>query len=72
MSTVFESISLKGLRLSHLRQLASYIEHRDMHDQWYYGNRMQFEKRHKELLNWIQSAVAYAESPDVVFPKVQK
>ena len=38
MATVFEEISLKGLRLAHLRQLQSYIEHREI-DGWYYGNK---------------------------------
>ena len=68
MATVFEEISLKGLRLAHLRQLQSYIEHREI-DGWYYGNKKQFEQRHDDLSNWIDRAVEYAESEGVKMPK---
>ena len=71
---MFESISLQGLRLSHLRQLRSYIKARDEGDDsgWYYGNRKQFETRHAELLRWIESAVRYAESEGVKMPKIRR
>lgn len=68
MATVFEAISLNGLRLSHLRQLASYVHNRDDNG-WYYGNKDQFEKRHTDLVNWIDSAVEYAESDGVKMPR---
>jgi hypothetical protein len=68
MATVFESLSLSGIRLSHLRQLLSYIENRDR-EGWYYGPRDQFEMRHKDLLDWISNAVEYGESEGVRFPK---
>ena len=68
MATVFEEISLKGLRLSHLRQLQAYIEHREI-DGWYYGNKKQFEKRHDDLSVWVDRAVKYAESEGVKMPK---
>ena len=71
MATVFESLSLTGLRLSHLRQLQSYIDHRDR-DEWYYAPRDQFEKRHGELKRWINNAVEYGESEGVVFPRGNK
>jgi len=58
------SLSLNGLRLAHLRQLASYIHKRD-EEGWYYGPKNQFEKRHAELIKWIDSAIRYAESKGV-------
>ena len=71
MATVFESISLNGLRLSHLRQLQSYVHNRD-ETGWYYGPKMQFEKRHTELIDWVDSIVEYAESEGVIMPKHNK
>ena len=68
MATVFESLSLEGIRLAHLRQLLDYIEHRDR-DGWYYGPREQFEKRHADLLKWIDNAVIYGSSEGVVFSR---
>ena len=68
MATVFESLSLKGIRLAHLRQLLSYIDNRDR-EGWYYWPRDQFEKRHKDLLIWIGNAVKYGESDGVRFPR---
>jgi len=67
MATTFEPISLSGLRLAHLRQLASYIRQRE-EDGWYYGNKEQFEKRHADLALWIDSAIEYAESDGVKMP----
>lgn len=71
MSTVFESISLKGLRKAHLQQLLNYIEDRDR-EGWYYGNKDQFEKRHIELKQWAKNACEYAYSDDVVLPRINK
>ena len=68
MATIFESLSLNGLRKSHLEQLLSYIENRDR-EKWYYGNKDQFEKRHQEILNWITNAVNYANQEGIKLPK---
>jgi hypothetical protein len=67
MSTTFESISLKGLRLTHLRQLRSYIYDRE-ESGWYYGNKAYFDKRHDDIIKWIDDAVDYAESEGVKMP----
>ena len=67
MATIFESISLDGLRLAHLRQLSSYVHNRDR-EGWYYGPKDRFEKRHAELVRWIDDAVKYAESEGVKMP----
>ena len=71
MATVFEELSLKGLRLAHLRQVQEYIMNRDR-DGWCYGNREQVEQRHDDLSNWIDRAVEYAESEGVKMPKEVK
>ena len=39
-----------------LKQLLSYCEARDRED-WYYGNKEQFEKRHFEIVIRIQRAL---------------
>ena len=67
MATTFESISLKGLRLAHLRQLQTYVYDRDR-EEWYYGPKDQFEKRHEDLKRWIDAAVEYAELEGVKMP----
>ena len=71
MATVFESISLKGLRLAHLRQLQAYVHMvgKDEKTEWYYGDIGYFSTRHKDLLEWIDRAVEYAESEGVKMPK---
>lgn len=53
---MIKKIALKGLRLSHLRQLQAYIYDRD-ETGWYYGNKEQFEKRHTDLKTWIDNAI---------------
>ena len=70
MATTFESISLYGLRLAHLRQLQRYVQSRD-DSGWYYGSKKQFENRHADLLVWINSIVKYAESGSIKMPNKQ-
>ena len=67
MATVFEALSLKGIRVAHLKQLMCYIEHDE--GEWYYGPRKQFEKRHEELKEWIGNAIEFATAEGVVLPK---
>jgi hypothetical protein len=59
---------VNGLRLAHWRQLSSYVHDRDR-EGWYYGKKDQFEKRHADLVKWIDNAVKYAESEGVKMPK---
>lgn len=46
----------KQLRITHLHQLIAYMEDREDKG-WYYGNKEQFEKRHKELKEWIEKLI---------------
>ena len=71
MATTFESISLQGLRIAHLKQLQSYIHSRD-EEEWYYGPRYHFERRHADLVKWIDDAVNYATSEGIKMPKEVK
>lgn len=41
------------LRIAHINQLLAYVENRDR-EGWYYGNREQFEKRHREILEFLR------------------
>jgi hypothetical protein len=68
MATIFESLSLRGLRPAHLYQLLTYIEAIEEEGTWH-GNKKQFEKRHQELKEWIRDAVKYAYSEGVKLPK---
>lgn len=42
----------KILRRTHIEQLLSYVEEREK-EEWYYGNKKQFEKRHEEIKNLL-------------------
>ena len=44
--------NISGLRTTHFDQLMAYLEEREK-EMWYYGPKDQFEKRHKELREWI-------------------
>ena len=56
MSTVIDSVSIKGLRKTHFEQLLSYLKDRD-NSGWYYGNKLQFEDRHAELEVWVEGVI---------------
>jgi hypothetical protein len=67
MAHIIDSISLKGLRKSHLRQLATYIRQRNT-DGWYHGQRKHFEKRHNDLLKLADLLDDIANDPDARLP----
>ena len=55
MAEVLESLHIpRGWSKSYIHQLAEYVRYRDIAG-YYYGNREQFEKRHKEILEWIEN-----------------
>lgn len=68
MATVFEEISLKGLRKAHLQQLVHNIEICNRVG-IYYGHKQQYLKRQRELLKWAKDAMDYAYSEGVKLPK---
>ena len=60
MATQIDTVSIVGLKRTHLIQLASYIddygEDGDKHGT-YYGRKDYFDKRHKELEKWIDAVL---------------
>ena len=60
MSAVFDSVDIRGLRKAHFEQLRTCLVHRNK-TQWYYGNKKQFEKRHQELIEWVEGITRLAE-----------
>ena len=68
MATVFDSVSIEGLRITHFEQLLSYIDNNDT----YYGNRAQFSKRHKELRAWVVGILDQAKKEGIIIPKKSK
>jgi len=65
---LIDALPIDGFRRTHLRQLAGYIRQRDA-DGYYYGNRDQFEARHRDLLEFADMLEGVAEDPDARFPK---
>lgn len=67
MAHTVDSISIKGLRKAHLRQLVEYIRQRDR-EGWYYVDRKQFEKRHDDLLELADRIEDIANDDDARIP----
>lgn len=49
MGKVLSEVSIKGLRKTHFEQLLNNVEHAG----YYYGNRVQYKKRHADLVEWL-------------------
>ena len=49
--------AISSLRRSHFLQLQAYIHERDR-EGWYYGDKAQFEKRHRDLKEWVSDIIA--------------
>lgn len=71
MATVFESVSLAGLRKAHLNQLVALLKDAQVTG-YYWGNREQHEARLADLIRWAESARDYAYQHDVRMPKGDK
>lgn len=63
-----DSVSIKGLRRTHFEQLFGYVVDRERSG-WYYGNKMQFEKRHEEIKMWLNGIIEAVSGEGVVIPK---
>jgi len=68
MATVIDSVSIKGLRKIHFYQLLSYAAARES-EGWHTGNKAHFNKRHGELVDWIDSILEQVEGERIVIPK---
>lgn len=72
MSVVIESLQIpRGWSKSYINQLANYVRKRD-EEGYYCGNRKQFEKRHKEILEWLEEYEAYCDDFSVKFKPKSK
>ena len=56
MACPVHDVSVKELRRAHFTQLLAYVTNRER-EGWYYGNRSQFEKRHSDLIKWLDSVI---------------
>ena len=54
MSIALDRVSIKGLRHTHFEQLLWYIEYCER-EEVAYGNKKQFDKRHNEVKEWLNS-----------------
>lgn len=68
MANVIDSVSIRGLRKSHFKQLIGYLEEQER-EGWYCGNRAQFQKRHQDLVHWIRDINHYLKNYDVRIAK---
>ena len=70
MASAIDSVDIRGLRKTHFNQLRNYISAAG-DEGWYYGNKQQFEKRHEELEEWIDSVCDLLSCHGVVVTKTQ-
>jgi len=68
MATVFDMVSIKGMRATHFEQIRSYLMHWE-EEGIYYGNKDQFIKRHEDIKEWIDAIIDMARDPDNIIPK---
>ena len=69
MATVFSEVNIRGLRKTHFEQLQRYIELAER-GKCYYGNKIQFDKRHIEIKKWLKDIVDYANEEGIIIPKI--
>ena len=68
MAFTFDQVDITGLRATHFEQLLSYLENRERED-WYYGNKKQFDQRHDDLRKWLEGIQEVATSEGAKIPK---
>jgi hypothetical protein len=68
MSTVFEEVSIKGLRPVHFSQLLDYLYSAEESGE-YYGVRKHHNQRHEDLKEWLEGIFEYSTQEGVVIPK---
>ena len=54
---VIESVSIVGLKRTHLVQLANYIAEAERQG-LYYGRKDHFDKRHEDLKGWMERTLS--------------
>jgi len=71
MATTLSEVSIEGMRLVHFEQLLNYIKDAEASGV-YWGNKHHFNKRHRELEEWVEQIIKLADHPDYVIPKRRK
>jgi len=63
-----DSVSIRGLRPAHFKQLLA--AYKDVHNSGeYYGNKEQYYRRSEDLLHWLEGLVYMTSDPDARIPK---
>lgn len=68
MACVIESLGINGMKKTEFQQLASYVrwaEERGV----YYGNKEQFDKRHKRIVEWMDGVIELLADSNVRIAK---
>ena len=68
MTLISEALSIEGMKKTEFQQLASYVrwaEERGV----YYGNKEQFEKRHKRIVEWMDGVIELLADSNVRIAK---
>ena len=56
MATIIDEISIRGLRITHFKQLMHYLSKCEDNKN-YYGNTEFFDKRHDDLVYWLGDVI---------------
>lgn len=70
MSCVIDSLSIEGLRKTHLHQLHAYIEWAEEQG-IYYGQKDQFDRRHADIKKWMESVLEWIDDPNVKIARLK-
>ena len=68
MAYTLDSLDITGLRATHFEQLWEYLLDAEVLG-WYYGNKRQFDTRHKEIKEWLRDAIDQMRDPEARIPK---
>jgi len=70
VTCLIDSLSIEGLRKTHLHQLNAYIEWAEQQG-IYYGPKDQFMKRHADLKKWMESVLEWIEDSNVKIARLK-
>ncbi len=68
MATTFDTVSIIGLRATHFEQILASVEDSEAQG-FYYGNKKQYYKRHKEIKKWLEGLISMARDHGNRIPK---
>ena len=68
MAIVIDSVDIKGLRKTHFYQLNEVLQE-NKRSGFYNGNKKQYDKRHCELVEWVNKIINLVDDPEIIIPK---